>query len=61
MRYPDSTTYYQIPEEQIIQISTSDNCNTIQCPNCGATNTIVLNDYRSIQALKFCWQCGKEI
>lgn len=55
------STGYQISEEEFIQISTSDNCNTINCPNCGAINRIVLNWYGSIQGLKFCWQCGKEI
>ena len=45
-------TGYQISEEELIRINTSDNCNTIHCPNCGASNYV---------SFKFCWQCGKEI
>ena len=52
-------TGYVMPEEELIQINTSGTYNsfmTINCPNCGATNTIILD-----QVLHFCWQCGKEI
>lgn len=52
-------TGYQISEEEFMRINTSDSYNSyniVNCPNCGATNTIVLD-----QVLHFCWRCGKEI
>ena len=32
--------------------STTDNCNRIHCPFCGASN---------YSGFKFCWQCGEPI
>jgi len=45
-------TAYQIPEDEMMGISTSNSSNIIFCPFCGESNYI---------SFKFCWQCGKEI